>query len=70
MEAKQLATQGLAGKKVGKHVVRKERTEVQLGEDLSESLRGLKVRFPKFVLFPVVLFLPKKYDDDYNEAKY
>lgn len=35
--------QGLAGQKLGKHVVQKDRIDVQLGEDLSESLRGLKV---------------------------
>lgn len=34
--------QGLAGQKLGKHVVKEGEVEVQLGEDLSESLRGLK----------------------------
>ncbi|KAH9929103.1 P60-like protein [Epithele typhae] len=34
--------QGLAGKKVGKHVVPNGPIDVQLGEELSESLRGLK----------------------------
>ncbi|KAJ7623618.1 ribosome biogenesis protein Nop53/GLTSCR2 [Roridomyces roridus] len=33
---------GLAGQKLGKHKVPAERVDVQLGEDLSESLRGLK----------------------------
>ncbi|PPQ85556.1 hypothetical protein CVT25_006726 [Psilocybe cyanescens] len=37
-----LKTQGLAGHKLGKHKVPEGRVEVQLGEDLSESLRGLK----------------------------
>ncbi|KAH9474509.1 Ribosome biogenesis protein NOP53 [Psilocybe cubensis] len=47
-EAKRLAaeeklkTQGLAGQKLGKHKVPEGRVEVQLGEDLSENLRGLK----------------------------
>jgi len=35
--------QGLDGKRLGKHVVREREIEVQLGEELSESLRGLKV---------------------------
>ena len=35
---------GLAGRKLGKHVVPEAEPEAQLGEDLSESLRGLKVR--------------------------
>jgi nucleolar protein 53 len=38
------AQTGLAGQKFGKHVVREGEVEVQLGEDLSESLRGLQVR--------------------------
>ncbi|KAJ7484552.1 hypothetical protein FB451DRAFT_87371 [Mycena latifolia] len=33
---------GLAGQKLGKHKVPEEEVDVQLGEDLSESLRGLK----------------------------
>ena len=37
--------QGLAGQKVGKHKVPEGQVDVQLGEELSESLRGLKVRF-------------------------
>ncbi|KAH9974349.1 tumor suppressor protein Gltscr2 [Lactifluus volemus] len=36
------AQTGLAGQKFGKHVVREGEVEVQLGEDLSESLRGLQ----------------------------
>ena len=39
-----LAQTGLAGQKLGKHVVREGEVEVQLGEELSESLRGLQVR--------------------------
>jgi len=35
---------GLAGVKIGKHVVPKDEINVQLGDELSESLRGLKVR--------------------------
>lgn len=35
--------QGLAGQRLGKHVVRAGEVDVQLGEDLSESLRGLQV---------------------------
>ena len=37
-----LAQGGLVGQRLGKHVVRKE-VDVQLGEELSESLRGLQV---------------------------
>jgi len=38
-----LEKQGLSGMKIGKHKVPEPDIEVQLGEDLSESLRGLKV---------------------------
>ncbi len=38
-----LAQSGLAGQKFGKHVVREGEVDVQLGEELSESLRGLRV---------------------------
>ena len=34
---------GLSGQKLGKHVVRENDVDVQIGEELSESLRGLKV---------------------------
>jgi nucleolar protein 53 len=37
---------GLVGQRVGKHKVTEGDIDVQLGEDLSESLRGLKVRLP------------------------
>jgi len=42
-EEARLAQGGLAGQKLGKHVVREGGVDVQLGEDLSESLRGLQV---------------------------
>ena len=42
-EEARLAQGGLAGQKLGKHVVRGGEVDVQLGEDLSESLRGLQV---------------------------
>jgi nucleolar protein 53 len=35
---------GLSGQRLGKHKVPETEVEVQLGEDLSENLRGLKVR--------------------------
>jgi nucleolar protein 53 len=35
---------GLAGQKLGKYTVPEGDVEVQLGEDLSESFRGIKVR--------------------------
>lgn len=34
---------GLAGKRLGKHIVPEGEVDVQLGEDLSENLRALKV---------------------------
>ncbi|KAF8273558.1 tumor suppressor protein Gltscr2 [Lactarius quietus] len=37
-----LAQSGLAGQKFGKHIVREGEVDVQLGEELSESLRGLQ----------------------------
>ncbi|KAN0139189.1 Ribosome biogenesis protein Nop53/GLTSCR2 [Lactarius tabidus] len=37
-----LAQSGLAGQKLGKHVVREGEVDVQLGEELSESLRGIQ----------------------------
>lgn len=36
---------GLAGHRLGKHIVKESELDVQLGEDLTESLRGLKVCF-------------------------
>jgi nucleolar protein 53 len=41
--AEKLRKQGLAGQKLGKHKIPEFELTVQLGEDLSESLRGLKV---------------------------
>ncbi len=41
--ADQLKHRGLAGKKLGKHKVPEGNVVVQIGEDLSENLRGLKV---------------------------
>ena len=38
-----LQRQGLTGQKIGKHKVPESKIDVQLGENLSESLRGLKV---------------------------
>ena len=38
-----LRKQGLAGQRLGRHKVAENELVVQLGEDLSESLRGLKV---------------------------
>ncbi|KAH9846077.1 P60-like protein [Lenzites betulinus] len=35
-------TQGLAGQRIGRHIVPEGTIDVQLGEELSESLRGLK----------------------------
>ncbi|TIB96099.1 P60-like protein [Wallemia mellicola] len=40
--SKELGVGGLEGKKVGSHVVPMAEVDVQLGEDLSESLRGVK----------------------------
>jgi hypothetical protein len=54
--------QGLAGQKLGKHKVPQGEVEVQLGEDLSESLRGLKVIllvFLHFLRIDVFPFSPK-----------
>ena len=36
---------GLAGQKLGKHTVPEGDIEVQLGEDLSETFRSIKVRY-------------------------
>ena len=42
---------GLAGQKLGKYTVPEGDVEVQLGEDLSESFRGIKVRQSLFFSF-------------------
>jgi nucleolar protein 53 len=64
-EEARLAQGGLAGQRLGKHVVRKGEVDVQLGEDLSESLRGLQVcaicvlsSFPHAKGEPVSLLAP------------
>lgn len=44
--------QGLAGQRLGKHYVPEGDIDVQLGEDLTESFRGLKVRYSRS--FPIV----------------
>jgi len=64
-------THGLGGQKIGKHVVPKGEVVVQLGEDLTESLRGLKSEGNLFrdrfvsmqhraLIEPRVRVLPKK----------
>ncbi|CAA7263316.1 unnamed protein product [Cyclocybe aegerita] len=66
-----LKTQGLAGQKLGKYKVPEGEIDVQLGEDLSENLRGLKPegnlfrdRFQSLqqraLIEPRVRILPKK----------
>lgn len=47
-----LRRHGLAGQRLGKHKVPERQIEVQLGEDLTENLRGLKVNR---------IFLPYQY---------
>lgn len=42
-EEEERLKKGLAGQRLGKHVVPEGQIDVQLGEELSESLRGLKV---------------------------
>jgi hypothetical protein len=42
---------GLAGSKLGRHRVGAGEIDVQLGEDLSESLRGLKVKYFQTTFF-------------------
>jgi len=70
-EEARFAQGGLAGQRLGKHVVRGGEVDVQLGEDLSESLRGLqpegnlfKDRFlsmqHRALIEPRVPVLPKK----------
>jgi nucleolar protein 53 len=43
LAVKEKLKHGLAGVRLGRHKVPEGELEVQLGEDLSESLRGLKV---------------------------
>ncbi|KAK7683841.1 hypothetical protein QCA50_013217 [Cerrena zonata] len=42
LEEEERMKKGLAGQRLGKHVVPEGQIDVQLGEELSESLRGLK----------------------------
>lgn len=49
LELQEKLKKGLAGQRLGKHKVPEGQVDVQLGEELSESLRGLKVC--TFVLF-------------------
>jgi nucleolar protein 53 len=49
---------GLGGKKLGKHKVPEQEIDVQLGEDLTESLRGLKVTF-------LFIFNPGNFGSDF-----
>ncbi|KAI0267347.1 ribosome biogenesis protein Nop53/GLTSCR2 [Gloeopeniophorella convolvens] len=69
--AARLAQGGLVGQKLGKHVVREGEVDVQLGEELSESLRGLRPEGNLFrdrflsmqqraLIEPRALVLPKK----------
>ncbi len=52
--AKKLEENGLAGQKLGKHKVPASDIEVQLGENLSENLRGLKVGSESFDITAVI----------------
>jgi len=52
-----LKKQGLSGQKLGKHKVPEGRVEVQLGEDLTESLRGLKVKLSHIIKVPLLIIL-------------
>jgi nucleolar protein 53 len=42
-ELREKQKQGLVGHRFGKHKIKDSEVDVQLGEELSESLRGLKV---------------------------
>jgi len=52
--AKKLEENGLVGQKLGKHKVHASDIEVQLGENLSENLRGLKVSSESFDIIVVI----------------
>ncbi|KLO16544.1 P60-like protein [Schizopora paradoxa] len=41
--AEKLKTRGLSGQKIGKHIVPEEKIDVQLSDEVSDSLRGMKV---------------------------
>lgn len=47
-KAARLAKEGVKGQRIGKHIVPEGRVDVQLGEELSESLRALKVRLDEW----------------------
>ena len=54
-----LKQNGLAGQRLGKHKVPEGKVDVQLGEELSESLRALKVNLSHpSICFNVVNWLP------------
>lgn len=66
-ESKKLALEekirnaGMAGMKLGKHAVPEGQVEVQLGEELSESLRALKVRVQQsfaLYLLTIICLMP------------
>jgi hypothetical protein len=54
-EQVRLAQGGLTGQRLGKYVVREGEVDVQLGEELSESLRGLQVRAVQFLLGTIIV---------------
>jgi len=71
---------GLAGQRFGKHIVQKAKVDVQLGEDLTDNLRGLKPEGNLFrdrflsmqgraLIEPRVPVLPKKRQDRYKEVE-
>jgi nucleolar protein 53 len=47
-----LRRHGLAGQRLGRHKVPEGRVDVQLGEDLTETLRGLKVINAAYLIEP------------------
>jgi hypothetical protein len=60
LAAQERLKQGLAGQRLGKHKVKETGIDVQLGEDLSESFRALKVclsffglSIPHLILCPI-----------------
>ena len=53
-----LAQNGLAGQRLGKHVVREGEVDVQLGEELSESLRGVQVCAVQHACYLIVVMTP------------
>ncbi|KAF9645525.1 P60-like protein [Thelephora ganbajun] len=72
--------QGLAGQRFGKHTVQKAKIDVQLGEDLADSLRSLKPEGNLFrdrflsmqnraLIEPRVPVMPKKRPNRYKEVE-